>query len=378
MLQMANLVRQSGGKAYICAPNGRHHKTENEEGYIPIGGRISEDMHIALGRLTGLQGCFSIVATLRFLRKMNRIKPDVIHIHNLHNSYINISILFKYIKRNNIRVVWTLHDCWAFTGHCPHFTVAKCDKWKTGCHDCAEYRNYPKSCFDNSKLMYSIKKKAFTGVKDLTLVAPSKWLADMVKQSFLCEYPIIVIHNGIDLSVFKPTKSQFREKYCCQMKKILLGVSLGWRERKGLDIFIQLANHLDDNYQIAMVGTDEEIDKLLPPNVISIHRTHDKKELAEIYTVADVFVNPTREDTFPTVNIEALACGTPVVVFDVCGCAECLDETCGSVLKVDDLQTMVQEIKRICEKKPYESKDCIERAQGFEATEKYTEYLKIY
>ena len=225
--------------------------------------------------------------------------------------------------------------------------------------------------------MYDKKRKLFTGL-DMTIVTPSQWLADLVKRSFLKEYPVQVIHNGINLQIFRPTQSDFRAQNKFENKKIVLGVSFGWDERKGLDVFLSLAQRLPEEYQIVLVGTDGQVDKLLPKNICSIHRTQNQQELAEIYASADVFVNPTREDNYPTVNMEALACGTPMLTFRTGGSPETLDKTCGSVVACDDIDALEKEILRICTDKPYTEAACLERAKEFDQNERFKEYLKIY
>ena len=376
--QLCSRVEASGGQAYLCVPNGRHNRNQYSGDHIWIGGRISEDSHLLLSRLTGYNGCFSVFATYRFLQKVDQVRPDVIHLHNLHNSYINLPLLFRHIKKERYSVVWTLHDCWAFTGHCPHFAIAKCEKWKTGCYSCPQYRFYPKSYVDDSKWMYRLKKKWFTKVEDLTLVTPSQWLADLTRQSFLKEYSVKIVNNGIDLSVFTPTESDFRKKYRCENKKIVLGVSFGWSLQKGLDVFIDLTKRLPKNYKIVLVGTDDKTDKQLPENILSVHRTQNQKELAALYTTADVFVNPTREDNYPTVNMEAIACGTPVLTFRTGGSPEIIDDICGSVVECDDMDALEREIIRICEEHPYTEEACLNRAKMFDKNDRLTEYLKMY
>lgn len=348
--------------------------------HIKIGGFVNKCAHMLLAKLTGYNGCFSLYATLRLIKKIKKEQYDIIHIHNIHGWYLNIPQMFKFIKKQNIKVIWTLHDCWAFTGHCPHFTMAKCEKWKDGCHHCPQYRDYPKSQFDNSKFMYRKKKKWFTGVDNMTIVTPSNWLADLVKQSFLKNYPVKVINNGIDLSVFKPTQSNFRARYNIPNEKnILLGVSFDWGVKKGLDVFIELSKRLErDKYQIVLVGTNDDVDKQLPDSIISIHRTQNQKELAEIYTAADLFVNPTREENYPTVNMESIACGTPVLTFRTGGSAEILDETCGSVVDCEDIDAMEKEIVRICDWKPYGMEACLERAQSFDMNQRFQDYVSLY
>lgn len=379
MLGIAQKARKQGNETLCFSPvTTTNRKKEPRHPYSKIGSFRTRQVNVLLSRITGLEGCFSRFLTKRLLRKIKTFNPDVIHLHNLHGSYINLPMLFRYIKKHNIPVIWTLHDCWAFTGHCPHFTMAKCDKWKTGCHHCPQHREYPKSYLDNSKFMYRHKQKWFTGVQDLTIVTPSHWLAELVGESFLKDYPVKVIHNGIDLSVFKPTESDFRKKYHCEDKFILLGVAFGWGARKGLDVFIDLASRLDDRFQIVLVGTDDNVDKNLPPNVISIHRTQNQAELAEIYTAADLFVNPTREDNYPTVNMESLACGTPVVTFQTGGSPEMVDPTCGSVVPCDDIDALEQEILRIAATNPYPASACLQKATEFDMNERFEEVLKLY
>lgn len=364
---------------YSCYPgNGLNIKSKGND--IIISSAFLRRVNERIAYYSGYIGCTSWISTIIFLKKIRRINPQIIHLHNLHNSYINLPILFRFIKNNKITVVWTLHDCWAFTGQCPYFTMVKCDKWKTACHSCQQYQNYPASYVDCTKTMYEFKKKWFTGINNLTIVTPSHWLAGLVKQSFLKDYPIRVINNGINLEIFRPITSDFRLKNNISSEKhILLGVAFGWGKRKGLDVFIDLLKKLDgDKYQIVLVGTDNTIDKQLPSNIISIHRTQSQEDLAKLYSAADVFVNPTREDNFPTVNIEALACGTPVITFNTGGSPEILDETCGSVVPCDDVKALREEIIRVCENKVYTSESCIKRSKKFDMNCKYKEYIDLY
>lgn len=378
MLEIAKVAEKCGHMAAVCYPKSRGNAKKRKGSDIVIGNRLSRNLHLKLAEITGLNGYFSYFSTLNFLRKLNKFKPDIIHLHNLHNCYVNLPLLFKYIKKHNIKTVWTLHDCWSFTGHCPHFDMIGCDKWKTECYNCPQYKEYPKSLFDNSKYMYSLKKKWFTGVKNMTIVTPSKWLPGLVKKSYLKDYPVRVINNGIDLSVFKPTESDFRKKYALENKYIVLGVASPWGKRKGFDAFSELAERLDDSYRIVLVGLAKEQKEGLPPNIIGLERTANQTELAKIYTAADVFANPTREEVFGLVNIEALACGTPGVTFETGGSPECFNETCGAVVAKNDIGAMYNEIIRICETKPYSKKMCINGANGFDKNEKFKEYVALY
>ena len=386
-----NATCGSGSTGKICVDISRLLTDKNIENYIiysgkksdyPLGIYCGDSKEIKIqalrSHLFGLYGFNSKQITKRMLKKLDEIEPDVVHLHNLHGHNCNLEMLLDYLRAHHIKIFWTFHDCWAFTAYCPHFSMDKCDKWKDGCHDCHRYREYA-FFFDRSRELYNKKKKASEGL-DLTIVTPSQWLADLVKQSFFKNYPVKVINNGIDLGIFKPTPSDFRAKHGIPNDKyIVLGVAFGWGVRKGLDVFIELSKRLDkEKYQIILVGTDEKIDNQLPSNIISIHRTQNQRELAEIYTAADVFANPTREEVFGLVNVEALACGTPGVTFDAGGSPECYDETCGSVVPCDDIDAMEKEIIRICEDKPFSTGDCIKYAKNFNIQKKYREYLKLY
>ena len=384
MLNIARCAREAGMEVTTFSTNGwvknkKNQKLPEIEGHKYSGSFYESYLHNLFGKVFAKNGGFSRFATARALREFNKIKPDVIHLHNLHGFNVNLPMLFKYVKKKKIRVVWTLHDCWSFTGQCPHYAMIGCEKWKTHCHDCPLIGEYPKVFWDNSRKIYDWKRKIFNGVEDLTIVTPSKWLADQVAESYLKDYPVKVINNGINLSVFAPAESNFKEKHGCEDKYIVLGVSSVWNAKKGLDVFVELAGRLDsDKYQIVLVGTDDATDAKLPDNVISIHRTENQAQLAEIYSAADVFVNPTREDTFPTVNIESLACGTPVVTFRTGGSPEILTEECGSVVDVNDVDAMEREIIHVCEDKPYSSENCIFRARSFNMNDRFEEYVNLY
>ena len=231
--------------------------------------------------------------------------------------------------------------------------------------------------FDKSQYLFEKKKEILTGL-DLTIITPSNWMADQVKQSFLNIYDVKVIHNGINLSVFRPAESDFRKRYGLEDKFVILGVAFGWGERKGLDVFVELSRRLDDRFKIVLIGTNDDIDKQLPENIVSIHRTQNQAELAEIYTAADLLVNPTREENYPTVHMESLACGTPVLSFATGGCAEMLDDTCGMTVPKNDIDAMEKAIVRILEEKPFSAEACIQKATEFREDDRFKEYVKLY
>lgn len=380
MVGIANLCETEGIRNITSTGYSHHPIRELPLSNIIIGNVFDKSIHMMLGRFTGYQGCYSHVTTKRFLKTVEELHPDTIHLHNIHGWFLNFPMLFDYIKQNRIRVIWTLHDCWAFTGRCPYFKMAKCDKWKTGCGNCPYPKDrYPQAFVDKTAKMWLLKKKRFTGVENMMIVTPSRWLADLVGESFLKDYPVKVIHNGIDLSVFKPAESNFRQKHNIGDKYMLLGIADSWGVRKGLDVFVGLSKRLDPvKYQIVLVGTNDSIDKQLPDNIISIHRTQNQKELAEIYTAADLFVNPTREENYPTVNMESIACGTPVLTFRTGGSPEILDETCGSVVDCDNIDALESEIIRIAKKKPFTTEMCLHRAGQFDQNERFKEYIDLY
>lgn len=345
---------------------------------IKIGSTIDNYFHVFKTRVFDKHGFGSVNATKKFIEEIKDYDPDIIHLHNIHGYYLNIEVLFKYLKEADKPVIWTLHDCWPFTGHCSYFEYVECEKWKSSCENCVQKKEYPTSkLLDGSKLNYAKKKELFTSVKNMTIVTPSKWLSKIVKESFLGKYPIEVINNGIDLDVFKPTDSNFRDKNNLNNKFIVLGVANIWVEKKGLKYLTELEKNLNDDYKFVIVGVDEKKKNELSKNIIAITRTNNVKELAEIYTAADVFVNPTLEDNFPTTNLEALACGTPVLTFETGGSVECVDEKCGAIVPKKELEKLKQQIIKIKENN-FDSADCIKKSKKYDKRKRYDDYIKIY
>lgn len=324
------------------------------EKYKEISVRIGsqKDVYLAVlkSRLLDNEGFNNKIPTRKFLKWADDYNPDILWLHNLHGYYINIEMLFNWIKtRPAMKVKWTLHDCWTFTGHCAHFTLAKCDKWKTQCQKCTQVRIYPKGVLlDNSTNNYLNKKRLFTKIKDMELIVPSNWLADLVKQSFLKEYPIKVVRNKIDTLVFRYRESDFRERYNLLDKKIVLGVASDWSDKKGLSDFIKLSQLLDEQFVVVLVGVTKKQKKLIPSNIIIMERTNNAIELAEIYSASDVFLNLTYEDNYPTVNLEAQACGTPCLTYRTGGSPESVYPL--NTIDVGDLNMLINRIYEIsCE-----------------------------
>ena len=366
---LADMLTEKGHMVKIAY--GREEIPEKYKEYaVRIGNEWDVRLHALEARLFDNAGFGSKKATLKFLEWVREFAPDIIHLHNLHGYYINVELLFKFLKEYKKPVIWTLHDCWAFTGHCAHFDLCKCYKWKTECHKCPQKKEYPASILlDNSRKNYRNKKKAFQGVDNMVIVTPSDWLADLVKESFLREYETRVINNGIDLTLFKPTEGEFREKYKLGNKIIVLGVASVWEVRKGLVDFIELRKQLDRRYEIVLVGVSEEDKNILPYGMLGITRTDSVRELAEIYTAADIFLNLTYEDNYPTVNLEAQACGTPVITYRTGGSVESVPEE--QVANQGDLKSVVELIVK------YEGKKT--SVQSFyDKNVAFEEYIELY
>ncbi len=345
--------------------------------FVKIGTDMDVKLHALMTRITDRTGFFSKRATKKLLQEIDRYQPDIIHLHNIHGYYLHVGVLFDYLKKKQIPVVWTLHDCWAFTGHCCYFSMAGCEKWKTSCAKCPQKSAYPASkLMDSSAWNYKKKKDIFLGV-NLSLVTVSKWLENTVKQSFLKNYPVRTIYNGVDLNKFKPIQSDFRERYGLTDKIILLGVASTWDIRKGLKDFVQISNMLDEKFQIVLVGLNEREKKDLPKNILAISRTDSIEELAKIYTAADVFFNASVEETFGLPTVEALACGTPVIVYNATALPEVVDNTCGFVVDKHDLNA----VKEILIQKKYLAlgkEDCLNAAKKYEKDKQYKEYIALY
>lgn len=378
--EIGNFAIAEGYEVLKCFPKHKKNIIEKKNDQYLFGIPLLYKINDYICKITGLYGFFQFYNTKKLIKKLKSFKPSIIHLHNLHSSYVNLNILFKYIKKNNITVVWTLHDCWAFTGRCPHFTISKCERWKNGCTKCKrKYYEYPKSLINTSKLQWKRKNKLFNSIKNLILVTPSIWLNNLVKESFLKKHKSVVIRNGIDNNIFKPINSDIREMYNISNDKyILLGVAFLWSETKGLDVFIKLSELLDESYQIILVGTDDNVDTILPKNIISIHKTTNKYELAKIYSVANLFINPTREEMLGMVNIEANACGIPVVTFKTGGSPECITELSGVVCDKCNVEQLFAIINDIRNNKHFTKENCIKNSQRFNQVVKYKEYIELY
>lgn len=379
MLNIARVTRERGYEAYTSSKwlKTAIDRKRNDIYHYYIGSRLENTFHRYFSWITDLQDCASVFSTIRLIAKMERCNPDIVHLHDVVGWYLNIDILFKYLKRKNIPVVWTFHDCWAFTGRCIYFDSIGCKRWKYGCGNCPQIGYMPKSWwFDNSAWNYKRKQRLFTSIKKLTIVTPSDWLKTITSESFFSGCDIRVINNGIDLSVFYPRADGMY--YSCIKKiekKIILGVASTWSIRKGLDILIRLSKDLYPDYHVVIVGED----KNLGENITTIKRLTNPSQLAEIYSAADIFVNPTMEDNFPTVNIESLACGTPIVTYKTGGSPESVTSKTGLVVDKGDYDALKNAVVSICEKgKKHYVKECLLESQKYDMNARFDDYVNLY
>lgn len=374
--QIGLKVLEQGWESYIAY--GRP-SNPSKSVLIPIGSYSGVKWHYLMSNLTGKHGLFSTRATKKLVEKIKGINPDIIHLQNIHGYYINYKVLFEYLNSTCIPVVWTLHDCWSFTGHCSHFVTAGCGKWRRECFECPLKKAYPKSLFfDFSREDFRLKKKLFTGNKNLHLVPVSKWLAGLVSQSFLKDKDIQVIHNGIDLSVFYPREHNESTHFR------IIGVAGDWNKDKGLYDFYKLRELLDQSkYDITLIGLSDEQINDLPAGIKGVKRTDTIDDLARYYSDSDVFVNLTYADTFPTVNIESLACGTPIITYNTGGSPEIIDEATGIVVEQSDINGVVEAIKILQNKTKEEMlmqrKECHQRAKdNYERDACFEKYITLY
>ena len=374
---IAEVASTHGWDCYT-AFSGRYYR-ESSFPSIKVSSFIEELIHYAGSLAFDRQGLGSYYATKRLVKHLETINPDIIHLHVIHGSFINYKVLFQYAIKKKVPIVWTMHDCCPFTGHCVYFDQVGCNKWETHCCHCPQKKNYPISLgFDRSKQNFNLKKNLFSKVNSLTMVPVSEWLGNFVKQSFLGNKRICVIHNGIDLSVFKPTTSDVKKKFGIEDRFLIIGVANGFGKRKGLDDFIKLSSILGDSYKIMLIGASKDEIARIPSSIIALPRTSSQQELVEIYSAADVFANPTYEDNFPTTNLEALACGTPVITYDTGGSPEAIDSSTGIVIPQGDIEGFACAIKRL-QVSPLLSIDCTNRAsQYFDKNICFEEYIKLY
>ena len=384
MQEIGELAMQNGWECHIAYSKGRDGIRECRSDIIPVGNKWSTAWHGIETRLFDRHGLASSHATRQLVRKIEEIRPDVVHIHNIHGYFLNYQILFDYLSKAGIPVVWTVHDCWLYTGHCYYYSFAGCDRWQTGCHHCPQKKEFPTSLFcDRSRRNFEDKKAAFTSMPldRMTIVPVSEWIRNEMRHSFLSAYPFRVIHNGINTDIFNIYDDrQVRKTFGLGNRHILLGVASIWSREKGLDDFIRMAGMLNEDEVVVLVGIKPEDRKRLPDNVVGIARTENIRQLAELYAAADVFVNPTWQDNYPTVNMEAIACGTPVVTYRTGGSVEVITSATGMIVEQGNLSELLKSIREIESKgKASYQEACRKYALlNFRKEDRYMEYLRLY
>lgn len=384
MQEIGELAMANGWESYIAYSGGRDGIKPCKSKLIPVGGKADVAFHGLWTRLTDRHGLASWGATKKFIKEIEILKPDVIHIHNIHGYFLNYRILFGYLAKKNIPVVWTVHDCWLYTGHCYYYSNAGCDRWTRGCGDCPQRKAFPTSWFmDCSRQNIKDKDKAFNSIKEKLLIVPvSEWIRGEMAHSFLKDCSFKVIHNGINLDVFyvRPDDREIRERYGLGDRKIILGLASIWSREKGLYDFVEMARYLNNDEVIVMVGVTDRQAQQLPGNIVPIRRTDNVNQLAQLYSAATAFVNPTWQDNYPTVNLEAIACGTPVVTYRTGGSVEAVTEDTGCVVEQGDVNGLLVAVRRIAEKgKDHYTEKCRTYAlANFRKEDRYADYLKLY
>lgn len=364
--QIGLKAMEHGWESYIAY--GRKYNPSKSK-LIKVGGKLNPYIHFVKQFIFDTEGLNSIHATKKLINRIKSINPDIIHLHNIHDHWLSYKILFEYLNTINTPVVWTFHDCWAFTGHCMHFVHSNCEKWKTHCKDCPQKKMF----LDSSKRNFSLKKSLFGSNRNMTIVPVSKWMGEFIEKSFLKDNPLQVIHNGIDLDIFKPiTIVKGNERF------EVLAVSSVWNKSKGLHDIFELRNLLSEEYNITIVGLSAEQLKTLPNGIKGIQRTQNIQELASLYSTANVFINTTYADTFPTVNLEALSCGTPVITYKTGGSPEAIDINTGIVVEQGDINAMADAIRQM-KLNPLSSEACRKRAvEYFDKNKCFDKYVDLY
>jgi len=336
-------------------------------------------LYSLITRYFDADSCFNFFGTWKLTREMEKFQPDVVHLHNIHGGYLHAGVLFRYLKKKNIPVVWTLHDCWPFTGHCAYFDYSGCERWKTACHDCPQQRSYPVCLgLDGSRRNHKRKRRQFTSLKNLTMVVPCQWMRQPLGESYMHKYPVRTIYNGVDLNSFRPVESDLRKRYGLENAKLVLAVAADWDERKGLRYLLQAAEKLGDGSRFVVIGLSRAQVEALPEGIIGIEHTASVEELAQWYTAADCLLNPSMEDNMPMVNLEALACGTPIATFRTGGCPEAVDENTGIVVEKADVDGLCEAIRQLCPKTEERKAACLKRAQLFDSRRTFENYLNLY
>ncbi len=376
---IAETVKLEGWDCYLA--HGARYVNASAFPTYSVGSKWSNYRHVIYSMISGRHGLGSKSDTRKLIKYIDKLKPDIIHLHNIHGYYLNYQSLFEYLKDLGTPIVWTLHDCWPFTGHCAHFDHIGCDKWKKQCSHCPLlHYDYKSLYFDGSSYNYSLKKQLFTSIPNMQIVSVSKWLGALAKESFLGKYKVRTIYNGIDIAIFKPQKSDIKKSLGIENKKMLLAVGTCWDKNKGLYDYIELSKKLTADYQLVLVGVSPNIKKLLPSNILSIERTHNVSMLVDLYSAAEIVLNLSYLETFGLPTAEGLACGTPGIVYNRTATPELLSPETGIVVEAGKIEEVINAIETISQKGKKEYREAC-RNRVFETFEKqacYMQYVELY
>jgi len=378
MKEIGEIAIAAGWESYIAYSGARDGVPQHSSQLVPVGNKFDLALHAVATRLFDAHGLVSRRATKQLIRRIREIDPDVIHIHNVHGYWLNYPLLCQYLRESGKPVIWTVHDCWLYTGHCYYYSAVRCDKWQTGCGHCPQKRAFPASwVFDRSARNWRDKQRAFGSLERLTIVPVSDWIRQEMAHSFLADKAFQVIHNGIDLEVFRPASAETERP----AGTVILGVATLWHEEKGVRDFIELAHRLQEGERLVLVGRmSEEQRAAFPAGVEFIERTENVAKLAALYSQATAFVNPTWQDNYPTVNLEAIACGTPVVTYRTGGSVEVIETGTGFVVEQGDVQGLLDRVRELAaENRQAVADRCRAFAlQHFSKQERYKDYIRLY
>ena len=377
--EIGEIAIAAGWESYIAYSGARDGVPQHSSQLIPVGNKLDLALHAVATRLFDAHGLVSRRATRQFIQRIQEIDPDIVHIHNVHGYWLNYPLLCQYLKESGKPVIWTVHDCWLYTGHCYYYSAAGCDKWSRGCGHCPQKRAFPASwLFDRSARNWRDKQRAFGSLERLTIVPVSDWIRGEMSRSFLKDKQFRVIHNGIDLDVFKPEAAEGQER---PAGTVLLGVATLWHEEKGVRDFVKLAGKLRPDEQLVLVGRMSEAQRAaFPAGVRLVERTENVAKLAALYATATAFVNPTWQDNYPTVNLEAIACGTPVVTYRTGGSVEAVSEGTGFVVEQGDVDGLLARVRELAamDRQAVAGRCRAFALQHFSKQERYQDYIRLY
>lgn len=381
--QIATYARTKGWDCYLA--HGARYVNDSAMKTYMVGSRTDNLIHAAKSMLLGQHGLGSKLVTRDLVKNIEQIRPDIIHLHNIHGYYLNFQILFEYLKRSGVPVAWTFHDCWPITGQCTHFVSVGCEKWKeaNGCHHCPLLGESYKTYVDRSNKNWQLKKEMFTSLDDLTIVTVSHWLEGIVKDSYFKNKRIQTIHNGIDTDVFipLPDNSYSLEKYGLCNTQYIMGVSMDWSDKKGFSDYCKLSSQVPAGVKIVLLGLDEERCRIASQyGIIGLKRTDNVKELVKLYNGATIIMNLSYEETFGLTTVEGFSCGVPGIVYNATASPELMTPETGLVAEPGNMEGVVKAIKMIMAKgKSYYASACRERAvKHFNKDDRYEDYLRLY